>query len=184
MELVEALSQTFDHAAKVVAGVGPDQLDDPTPCREWNVQTLLAHIVGVVVNMGRGASGGELLADTNTFPLGDDRGAQFRQEADRTLAAWRARGLDGAVNIGAGPMPAPAALTVNLIDTATHSWDIARATGQDAALPDDLAAMVLSVSERFVGDDIRAFAGFDPAIPVGGDATPTERLVAFLGRQP
>lgn len=184
MELVDALSQTFDHAAKVVAGVGPDQLDDPTPCREWNVQTLLAHTVGVVVNMGRGASGGELLADTNTVPLDDDRGAQFREEADRTLGAWRARGLDGEVNVGAGPIPVSAALTVNLIDTATHSWDIARATGRDAALPDDLAAMVLAVSEGFVNDDIRLFAGFDPAISVGADAAPTERLVAFLGRQP
>ena len=75
-------------------------------------------------------------------------------------------------------------ISINLIDTATHSWDIARATGQDADLPDDLAAVVLAVSEQVVNDDIRRFAGIDPAIPIGADATPTDRLVAFLGRQP
>lgn len=181
MELTDALSETFDHAAKVVAGVGPDQLDDPTPCTEWNVQTLLSHSLGTIVNMGRSASGDELVA---MVALEDDRGAQFRKEADRTLAAWRARGLDGEVDVGAGPMPAAAALSVNLIDTATHSWDLARATGQDAALPDDLAAVVLAASEQVVNDDVRRFAGIAPAIPAGADATPTDRLVAFMGRQP
>ncbi len=184
MDQLAALSQTFDHATKVVSGVRPDQLDGPTPCREWNVRTLVSHTVAVVANIGRGARGEELLADINTFPLQADLGAQFRTEADRTLAAWTARGLEGEVNIGAGPMPPQAGIGINLLDTATHSWDIARATGQDADLPDELAATVLAVCEGIVTDDIRAFAGFDPAVPVAGDASATDKLVAFLGRRP
>ena len=86
MDLLDALSQTFDHATKIVAGVQDDQLDLSTPCQQWNVRTLLSHTVGVVANIGRGAGGRELLADTNSFPLENDRGAQFRAEADRTLA--------------------------------------------------------------------------------------------------
>jgi uncharacterized protein (TIGR03086 family) len=183
MELLDALSQTFDHATKVISGVRTDQLDAPTPCTEWDVRTLLGHTMGVVANMGRGAGGKELLADMNAFPLEADLGAQFRAEADRTLAAWTARGLDGEVNVGAGPMPAPAGLSINLLDTATHSWDIARASGQDANLPDALAGTVLAVCQGFITDDIRAFAGFDAAVPAAGDAGPTEQLVAFLGRR-
>jgi uncharacterized protein (TIGR03086 family) len=75
-------------------------------------------------------------------------------------------------------------MSINLLDTATHSWDIARASGQDANLPDALAETVLAVCHGFVTDDIRKFAGFDPPVPVGADAGPTERLVAFLGREP
>ena len=172
MELLDALSQTFDHATTIVAGVKPDQLDAPTPCREWDVRALLAHTIGVVANIGRGASGEELLADMNSMPLEADLGAQFRTEADRTLAAWKARGLDGEVNIGAGPMPAQVGLSINLLDTATHSWDIARATGQVAELPEDVAATVLAMGRGFVTDDIRSFAGA------------TDRLAAFLGRKP
>jgi Mycothiol maleylpyruvate isomerase N-terminal domain len=112
MDMLGALSHSFDHATKVMAGVGADQLDAPTPCSEWDVQALVAHIMGVLVNMCRGA------------------------------------------------------------------------TGQDGDLPDDLAATVLGVGQGFVTEQIRAFAGFDPPVPVASDASPTDQLVAFLGRQP
>jgi len=184
MELLDALSQTFDHAAKVIAGVRSEQLDAATPCREWDVRALVSHTIGVVENIGRGASGAELLTDVNSVPLDADIGAQFRAEADRTLAAWTARGLDGEVDIGAGPMPIAVGIGINLLDTAAHSWDIARATGQDANLPDAVAATVFAVCQGIVTDDLREFAGFDPAIVVGDDAGPTEQLVAFLGRKP
>jgi uncharacterized protein (TIGR03086 family) len=184
MDLLDALAQTFDHAAKVVAGVRPDQLDDPTPCRDWDVKALVTHTIVVVMNMGRGASDSELLADMNAVPLDADIGAQFRAEADRTLAAWTAHGLEGDVNVGAGPMPAQVGIEINLLDTATHAWDIARATGQDANLPNEAAATALAACQGIVTDDIRTFAGFDPAVSMSGDASPTDQLVAFLGRQP
>ena len=184
MELLEALAQTFDHAAEVVAGVRPDEFGYPTPCREWDVRALIAHTMGVVMNMGRGASGAELLADLNAVDVELDAGAQFRDEANRTLTAWTARGLEGEVNVGAGPMPARVAIGINLFDTATHSWDIARATGQDANLSDEVAGAALVACQSIVTDDLRNVVGFDPAVTVGADAGPTEQLVAFLGRQP
>jgi uncharacterized protein (TIGR03086 family) len=130
VDLLAPLSQTFDHTAKVLAGLGPDQLGDPTPCTEWDVRTLVSHTIGVVVNMGRGAAGDAPLADSGALPLEADIACQFRTEADRTLGAWRTCRLDSQVDVGAGPMPAMAALSVNLVDTTTHGWDIARATGQ------------------------------------------------------
>jgi uncharacterized protein (TIGR03086 family) len=184
MELLDALSQTFDHTSKVVAGVRAEQLEASTPCREWDLRGLITHTLGVVENMGRGASGAELLPDINAVVLEADLGAQFRAEADRTLAAWKARGLDGEVNVGAGPMPVVAAMSINLLDTATHSWDIARATGQDANLPEALAATALAVCREVVTDGVRNFAGFDPVVTVGADASTTDQLVAFLGRKP
>ena len=87
MELLDALAQTFDHATTIVAGVNAEQLDAPTPCRDWDVRALLAHTFGVVVNMGRGANGEELLADVNSYPLESDLRGQFRAAADHTLAA-------------------------------------------------------------------------------------------------
>jgi uncharacterized protein (TIGR03086 family) len=184
VELLDALAQTFDHTAKVMGGVQPAQLDAPTPCTEWKVRQLVSHTMGVVANMGRGARGEELLADMNGYPLEDDLGSQFRREAEGTLAAWKAADLSGQVDVGAGPMPAQAAVSVNLVDTATHSWDIARATGQDGRLPDELATTVLTVGQGFVNDDLRKFVGIDPPVSVGGDAGPTDQLVAFMGRQP
>jgi uncharacterized protein (TIGR03086 family) len=185
MEMLDALSQTFDHTTKIVSGVRADQLDDQTPCSEWPLRTLLAHMTGVVVNMGRGASGSELLPSIEGYVMEpSDLGAQFRSEADRTLAAWRAHSDDDVVNVGAGPMPARVALGINLLDTATHSWDVARCTGQDANLPDTVAIAALACANQIVSDEIRGFAGFSPAISTGPDASPTDQLVAFLGRTP
>ena len=54
MELLDALSETFDHAAKVIAGVGPDQLDDAHTVREWNVRDLALSHPGVRRQHGAG----------------------------------------------------------------------------------------------------------------------------------
>jgi len=184
MELLDALSQTFDHATKVVGGVQPDQLGARTPCTEWDVRALLSHMTGVVNNMGRGARGEDLLPNMEQFPLEDDLGSQFRTGAEHTLASWKATDPSGNVNIGAGPMPAQAAMSINLIDTATHSWDVARATGQDGTLSDELATMVLGVAQGVVNDDVRKFAGILPPIEISTGAAPTDQLAAFMGRQP
>jgi uncharacterized protein (TIGR03086 family) len=183
-DLVQALDETFDYAAGVVKGVRPEDLDAPTPCTEWDLRNLLRHMTGVVVNMGRGAAGEELLADLNGYELEDDVGVQFSAELARTLAAWKARGLEGQVDVGAGPMPVPAAISVNLVDTSTHAWDVATATGQDAALPEELAATILGVAEGFVGPELRQAVGIGPPVPVPDDASATDRLVAFMGRRP
>ena len=184
METLDALAQTFDHAATVIGAVRPDQLSAATPCSEWDVRALLTHTVGVVQNIGHGVRGEALIPDVNAVTLDDDIGAQFRSAAAGTLAAWRAAGLDGEANIGAGPMPASFAANINLVDTTTHAWDIARSTGQSEELPADLATAVLVAAQSFMTDDTRKFAGIDAAVEVGADATPTEALVAFLGRRP
>ena len=182
-DLLQPLSRALDHAAEVVGGVGPEDLDKPTPCLEWDVRALVAHFAGVLVNMGRGAGGEALLAPDQAFVVGDDLAERFRAEAGRTLAAWRARGLEGEVDVGAGPMPATVAIGVNLVDTSTHTWDLARATGQPEELPDDLAATVLDVAKGFV-PQVREVVGIDPPVPVPDEATATAKLVAFMGRHP
>jgi uncharacterized protein (TIGR03086 family) len=183
MELVPALEATFDRTQTLIAGVRPDQLGEPTPCAEWDVRALLAHVTGVVTNMGLGVSGQDLLPDVSALELAADPAAQFRDAAATTLAAWKANGLQGEVNVGAGPMPAAVAANINLLDTATHAWDIATATGQDGELPAEVAEMALAAAHMVVTDDIRKFAGFSDAQPVGGDASPTRQLAAYLGRK-
>lgn len=189
MELLPALETTFDHAHRVIARIGPEQAHESTPCRDWDLEQLVGHTMSVVANIGRAvggpaASAGEDATDDAGFRLTTDAGERFRQLADTTLAAWRTADLTATVDIGAGPMPAETALAINLLDTGTHSWDIARATGQDETMPDGLAEYILSLVDGFITDDIRGFAGFDPAVPIDDHAMASHRLAAFLGRRP
>ena len=48
-------------------------------------------------------------------------------------------------------------------------------------MPDELAATVLGICYGLVTDEVRGFAGFDPAVEVGETAGATEKLVTFRG---
>ena len=180
MDLIDSLEQAFQHAHGVIANVTLSQYDDKTPCEEWTVRDLLQHTIAVVAGIGAAAGG----TPPNAFELGVDPALQFHEAATTNLAAWRIPGaLDRIVDGGPGPMPGSVLAGINLLDTATHTWDLATATGQPAALPESVAAAALEASRSIILPDIRA-GRFAPEVSAPADASSTERLVAFLGRQP
>ena len=180
MELIDSLEQTFSHAHGVIAKVGEAQHADRTPCPEWTVRDLLEHMIGVVAGLGA-AAGGQPRAP---FALAADPAAQFRDAAEAALAAWRTPGvMDRVVDAGPGPMSGSALASINLLDTATHTWDLATATGQPADLPDPVAAAAMEASRSILNPELRP-GRFGPEVPAPDGASPTVRLVAFLGRTP
>jgi uncharacterized protein (TIGR03086 family) len=180
MELIDALEQTFQHAHGVIGNVRADQYDDPTPCPDWAVRDLLGHTIGVVAGLGAAAAG----TPPTEFALGPDPASQFREAADAALAAWRTPGVfDKVVDAGPGPMPGRVLAGINLLDTATHTWDVATATGQTTQLPDGVAEAALEASRATISPEIRP-GRFGPELAAPSGAGPTEQLVAFLGRQP
>jgi uncharacterized protein (TIGR03086 family) len=180
MDLISSLDETFQHAHHVIGGVRPEQYGDKTPCTEWTVQDLLAHMIGVVEGLGAAASG----ASPQRFELASDPARQFDDAAASALAAWRSPGvLDRIVDAGPGPMPGRVLAGINLLDTATHTWDLATATGQPAGLPDGVALAAMEVSLSTITPEIRP-GRFAPEVAAPSDASPTDRLVAFLGRTP
>ena len=82
------------------------------------------------------------------------------------------------------PSVRAAALGMNLVDTLTHGWDIAIATGQNSELPPDAAAAALTSARVIVTEQFRAFAGFAPAAQTDEGASPTDQRIAFVGRKP
>jgi len=177
---VDSLEATFQHAHTVIAGVRPDQYDDTTPCEEWTVRDLLEHMIGVVAGLGAAAAG----TPSGAFSLGPDPAAQFQAAAASALSAWRTPGvLDRVVDAGPGPMPGRVLAGINLLDTATHTWDLATATGQPTALPDDVAVAALDASRTTITPEIRP-GRFGPEVAAPANASQTDRLVAFLGRAP
>lgn len=180
MDIIDALEQTFDHAQGVIAGVRVDQYDDKTPCAEWSVRDLLDHMVGVVAGLGSAAAGN----DPAPFELSDDPAAQFQSAAAAAMLAWRNPGvLDAIIDAGPGPMPGRVLAGINLLDTATHTWDLATATGQPATLPDAVAGAALEASRATISPEIRP-GRFGPEVDAASGASPTDVLVAFLGRTP
>ena len=68
-------------------------------------------------------------------------------------------------------------------DVFMHSWDLARATGQELTLDPDWAAELLAGME-LMEDVLRSSGQYGPPHPVRPDAPVDERLAAFIGRDP
>jgi uncharacterized protein (TIGR03086 family) len=149
-------------------------------CTGHRARGARGRIGGCGAGLGAAAAG----ASPAPFTLGADPAAQFRDAAAAALAAWQAPGaLDRVVDGGAGPMPGRVLAGINLLDTATHTWDLATATGQPAALPDDVATAALEASRATISPEIRP-GRFGPEVAAPAGASATDTLVAFLGRTP
>ncbi|MDP1876216.1 MAG: TIGR03086 family metal-binding protein [Actinomycetota bacterium] len=84
----------------------------------------------------------------------------------------------------AGAMSAGAALDMLVTpDVFMHSWDLARATGQQVTLDADYCATLLAGMEPVEGM-LRASGHYGARVDVPADADVQTRLVAFIGRDP
>lgn len=170
----------------IVAKVRPEQLADPTPCRDWNVRQLLNHIVAGNHTFAEVARGGraEATGDPADYTR-PDPGTNYLASAEAVLAAWSEPGaMERRCHMPFGDIPAPAAVSIHFLDLVVHGWDLARATGQDATIAPDLAAEALDISHDLLSPELRELGVFGPEVPVSADDLLHERLVAFMGRRP
>ena len=83
-----------------------------------------------------------------------------------------------------GEVPLPQAISrFFTADVFMHSWDLARATGQDETLDADRCAAMLEGMEP-MDEVLRASGQFGPKVDIGDTADPQPRLLAFIGRDP
>ena len=68
-------------------------------------------------------------------------------------------------------------------DVFLHTWDLARATGQDETLDPEMCAEMLAGMEP-IDDLLRSSGQYGPAVPVHHDADVQTRLIGFIGRDP
>ena len=74
------------------------------------------------------------------------------------------------------------ALGIAFSDQLLHGWDLARATGQEPTMPDGLAAAAYEMIHGRFTDEQRKGV-FAPEVPVGADASPQQKLLAYTGRE-
>jgi uncharacterized protein (TIGR03086 family) len=185
---VDQLDSVYETLQPLVAAVGSDQWDAPTPCGDWDVRRLLGHVVGG--NQAFAAAlGGASLAEARQALAGDPLGADpvvaYAESAAAVAAAFRAPGvLERPVTVPFGTVPGSVALHLRIVEALVHGWDLARATGRTISFPDDVVEQEIAFSQEFLGRIPPGREPFRPSVPVPGDAPPLDRLVALLGRDP
>src|SRR4029077_445521 len=92
---IDNLRRVLDAVQPLVDGVRAEQWSAPTPCTEWDVRTLVNHVVGGN-QMFEATVRGTPLPDRAMDYLGDDPSAAFRSSGDALIDAFSQAGvLDG-----------------------------------------------------------------------------------------
>ena len=186
---VDMLERACDVTDRIMRGVQPGQLGDPTPCRDWTVRELMEHMVASTDFFADAAEFGAVAQDRD-WPeyLPEELLPAYRRHASRLVAAFREPGAMGRpMAILAGPPTAAFCIQIAISERFVHAWDLAAATGQ--SFGDDGAdiaeALLASADYLSVNSEVR----MNTPPPLGPEvfvesAGPVERLVAFLGRDP
>ena len=181
----EGFEHAVDVAKGVLANVKADQLDDPTPCATWKVRDLINHLVGGSYFFAAATNGEEIGGgDAPDFASGDFK-AGYEDGSKQAIAAFAAPGaMERIVKVPFGEFPGVAWMGLATTDTFTHAWDLAKATGQSTDLAPELAEQLLVGARQRISDEIRGDEPmpFAPEKSCPEDASPADRLAAFLGR--
>lgn len=189
-DLLDLHQRAVAGCAAVVTAAAAGQLDWPTPCSEWSLGDLLAHMIGHNVGFAAAALGSSDAGAFADVRLAPGLAVQFAASAQATVAAFTGLdlGRDGvylAVVRGGTRADARTAVCFHLVDTVVHGWDVATAAGLPVGYDDDVEQAALAIA-RAVPDDqsrVQPGAAFRPGQADPG-TTPLQRIVAALGRDP
>lgn len=179
------LGPAAERMAKLVASVGDDQLDAPTPLPAARLGDLMDHVGTLTVKFTATARGEPTEAPPR--PSASNLEAGWRERVSRDLAAladaWRDPGAwKGFVTAGGFDMPAEVAALVTLDELVVHGWDVAVASSQPYEVTPPEIDAAISFVEAFEAP--RDGSLFGPIVPVPDDAPPFDRLLGLTGRDP
>lgn len=174
--------------AAVVGAITDDQLTVPTPCTDTSVRDLLAHVIGLTEAF-RQAATKEAVGRSVPPAVGPETAlpadwrpripAQLKAlvEAWRDPAAW-----NGETEAGGVRAPAVVMATIALDEIVIHTWDLARATGQQSTADPAHLTILLEFLRDTPPEGTPGM--FGPVIQISDIAPPFDRILGLTGRDP
>lgn len=186
---VGLLEQALAYTGPRLGAVREDHLTLPTPCCDWDLAALLAHMEDALDAFAEAAAGFVVPLPPARLPQHPvARVPVLHAKACALLGSW-ARPTLPHVRTGSRWIEAPVLVATAALEITVHGWDVAAAlahaagTGPAAPPPDALAGPLLRVAVAGVPPRERGHR-FAPAVPPPFDASYGERLLAYLGRPP
>ncbi|WP_243696056.1 TIGR03086 family metal-binding protein [Labedella phragmitis] len=156
----------------------------PTPDDEWDVRALVVHVteeqqwVPPLLD-GRSLRQAKLMLE----PLGDDLVVAWDTHQERASRAWRSHDERQHVQLSYDTVTALHYLREQVADVAIHTWDLARAIGDDETLDEALVAAVWTVFEP-QRETLEASGLYASPVAIDDSAPLQTRLLALTGRDP
>lgn len=200
MPTIETDLRTFHRVAvlrsvEAVDAVRTSDLNRPTPCAEWTLADLVAHMTVqhhgfAAAARGNGADAAVWQVATVADAVRADPAGTYAAAAHDVLDAFAADGITEATFAlpEFGPdarFPGALAIGFHFVDYAVHGWDVAASMGMPYQLPDDAVTALLPLVMGIPDGDLRdsAASPFDRAVDAAA-ATDIEKILLHLGRRP
>jgi uncharacterized protein (TIGR03086 family) len=185
-EGIDLVEEMLTETNRLIAEVRTDQLDDPTPCTEYNVRALLDHVSTWIQVFDRAVNERPLDFDPATFMLPSGWAEVFATAASAVVAGLRARGYDRAMTMTADPIPGSMVFDMLTMEYIGHGLDLARATSQSHRFTESQAMAALAAAARLIQPEYRGMSPgqFHPIVDVEPGASTCDRYYGFIGRDP
>jgi uncharacterized protein (TIGR03086 family) len=188
VEPLAALTRATAGYEQRLAAVGADQWDQPSVCIGWTVKDVADHVLGgnrFAAALAGGASSDDALGQALSASFDGDPIAGFVESASSQLDAFEQPGaLDAIVSHPQGNISGRTFLYYRVGDLLLHGWDLARSTGGDDKLDDDLVPDVWREYQSLLPSAIENGAfGKGPTGDVPDDAPLAVRLLDITGRR-
>ena len=164
-----------------VRAVPADAWNNPSPCEGWTARDVVGHLTEWIPAFF-GGQGVEFPA----IPSVQDDPVGAWETVQATMAKALADPAIAAKPVSTPFSTQPLADTVDMIvtgDVFTHTWDLARATGQSETLdPEQLQIMLAGVG-AMPEEMMRAGGMFGPRVDVPDDADDQTKFLGYVGRR-
>lgn len=186
MDILDAHGTAMDEFGRRVHEARPDQWSNSTPCTDWDVRTLVNHLVSEQLWAPYILAGRTMAEVGDRFDgdqLGDDPVAAWDGAAAGAREAFVAEGaLNDTVHLSYGDERADVYARQMISDLTIHAWDLARGIGVDERLDDALVSTVHEWTAPNV-DGLASTGLFAPPVPTAADAPLQTRTLAMFGRR-
>jgi uncharacterized protein (TIGR03086 family) len=174
-------------AARVVSGVPEGRLDAPTPCHDWDLRTLLNHLILWTSYSAERRAHGESVAEelmSKDFTADPGFREDYARQIDRAVKAWQdPKAWEGELGVMGDATQKADVGAMLVMEMVLHGWDVARATGQDYILNEATAKAVRDIVEA-QAELFRKYQGFADAVEAPDNATAFDRALSLSGRDP
>lgn len=166
-----------------VQDVADHEWDLPTPCVDWDVRQIVAHVVlgeAQLTDLLRGEAGA--MAEIDASIVGVSPMSVWRGTALAAIEASRAAGIDQrSYEHAAGTLSSTQLLSWRISENLVHAHDLSVAVGRPKPIDNELAEASLTFWWPLaleLGESSEYGAATEPP----ADATAGERLLFLLGR--
>jgi uncharacterized protein (TIGR03086 family) len=181
----EVLAGVLSTTEGIIRGVKADQLELPTPCPDYNVATLISHMVSWNTVFADGAEQLPPRGDRPEYVADGHAVDDFHTASERVVQAFRDGAAERGIDIGNGPSPGGSIFGLMLMEYIAHGWDLAVATDQPTPYSGVAIAAAYAAGATMLKPEYRgAGKSFGDVVTVADDAAALDQLIGFLGRTP